>query len=197
MTRPRSGVYPTLGIACFWLACLAPSVFKTITASRGDVTRPFPAFNANVRFQFEDMRRRWPDSFEAAFGEPDRAAFEKALALGRSVYRAEGCGSCHARTTRERAEGDGGIGSDFASVSPRGPDLSRQGGRRSNDWLAVHFYRPELIVPDSPMPSYPWLFKGDPGHPNRRGLALLTFLQWQGSWLESYPDYEEYEPLGR
>jgi hypothetical protein len=72
-----------------------------------------------------------------------------------------------------------------------GPDLSRQGGRHGNDWHAVHFFRPKSVVSDSPMPSYPWLFEGDPSKPNKRGLALITYIQWLGSWLDSYPYYEE------
>jgi hypothetical protein len=78
-----------------------------------------------------------------------------------------------------------------------GPDLSREGGRRANDWHAVHFFRPKLVSANSPMPGYPWLFDGDPDKPNRRGLALITYVQWLGSWLESYPDYEDYVPLAK
>jgi hypothetical protein len=44
------------------------------------------------------------------------------------------------------------------------------------------------------MPAYPWLFDGAPDKPNKRGLALITYVQWLGSWLESYPYYEEFEP---
>ena len=72
-----------------------------------------------------------------------------------------------------------------------GPDLSREGGRRSNDWHAVHFFQPPLVSASSPMPNYPWFFDGAPDKPNRRGLALITYVQWLGSWLESYPYYEE------
>ena len=43
------------------------------------------------------------------------------------------------------------------------------------------------------MPEYPWLFDGSPDKPNERGLALITYVQWLGSWLESYPYYEDYE----
>lgn len=43
------------------------------------------------------------------------------------------------------------------------------------------------------MPSYPWLFDGAADKPNKRGLALLTYVQWLGSWLESYPYYEDYD----
>lgn len=44
----------------------------------------------------------------------------------------------------------------------------------------------------SPMPEYPWLFNGEPNKPSKKGLALLTYVQWLGSWLESYPHYEGY-----
>ena len=74
-----------------------------------------------------------------------------------------------------------------------GPDLSREGGRRSNDWQAVHLFKPVTLSPGSPMPEYPWLFDGAPDQPTKRGLALLTYLQWLGSWHESYPYYEDYE----
>ena len=43
-------------------------------------------------------------------------------------------------------------------------------------------------------PEYPWLFDGAPDQPNQRGLALITYVQWLGSWLESYPYYEAYDP---
>ena len=69
------------------------------------------------------------------------------------------------------------------------------GGRRSNDWHAVHFFKPTLVSTDSPMPEYPWLFEGSPDKPNRRGLAVIAYVQWLGSWLESYPYYEELDEL--
>jgi hypothetical protein len=75
-----------------------------------------------------------------------------------------------------------------------GPDLSREGGRRSNDWHAVHFFRPTTLSVGSPMPEYPWFFDGAPNKPNARGLALITYVQWLGSWLESYPYYEDFKP---
>ena len=41
------------------------------------------------------------------------------------------------------------------------------------------------------MPEYPWFFDGEPSKPNRRGLALITYIQWLGSWLDAYPYYVE------
>jgi len=76
-----------------------------------------------------------------------------------------------------------------------GPDLSREGGRRSNDWHVVHFFRPRMTSPRSVMPDYPWFFddntRDGPGSPNRRGFAIITYMQWLGSWLENYPHYHD------
>jgi hypothetical protein len=38
------------------------------------------------------------------------------------------------------------------------------------------------------MPSYRWFFDED-GYPNKRGFAILTYVQWLGSWLDEYPYY--------
>ena len=42
------------------------------------------------------------------------------------------------------------------------------------------------------MPKYPWFFDGSADKPNERGLALLTYIQWLGSWHETYPYYEDF-----
>jgi cytochrome c oxidase cbb3-type subunit 2 len=38
-----------------------------------------------------------------------------------------------------------------------GPDLHRVGGRYSDEWHRVHLINPRDVVPESIMPSYPWL----------------------------------------
>src|SRR5690606_11223699 len=38
-----------------------------------------------------------------------------------------------------------------------GPALARVGGRYSDDWHRVHLINPRDVVPESNMPSYPWL----------------------------------------
>ena len=40
-----------------------------------------------------------------------------------------------------------------------GPDLARVGGRYSDEWHRAHLYNPRDVVPESVMPSYPWLFE--------------------------------------
>ena len=64
-----------------------------------------------------------------------------------------------------------------------GPDLIRESGVHSNDWHVAHFYDPRNVAPYSVMPSYPWFFDEDK-RPNERGLALIAYVQWLGSWVQ-------------
>ena len=94
-----------------------------------------------------------------------------ALALeGRDVYVREGCYNCHSQMVRPfRAEteryghysvaGESVYDHPFQWGSKRtGPDLARVGGRYSDEWHLAHLYNPRDVVPESNMPSYPWLF---------------------------------------
>ena len=174
--------------------------------------------NSNLRYQFEDLARRYPDSCSAAYGEPPGGDAEhdawwdekcaEALRTGHKIYVGEGCWHCHSQFVRpvsneEQRWGPVSESWEYQNELNRpvmfgtrrvGPDLSREGGRRSNDWHAVHFFRPKTLSQDSPMPEYPWFFEGSPDKPNERGLAIMTYVQWLGSWQESYPYYEDYEP---
>jgi cytochrome c oxidase cbb3-type subunit 2 len=38
-----------------------------------------------------------------------------------------------------------------------GPDLARVGGKYSDEWHRIHLNNPRDLVPESNMPSYPWL----------------------------------------
>ncbi len=40
-----------------------------------------------------------------------------------------------------------------------GPDLARVGGLYSDDWHRAHLRNPRLVVPESNMPAFPWLFE--------------------------------------
>jgi cbb3-type cytochrome oxidase cytochrome c subunit len=169
------------------------------------------AKNSNLMYQFEELSHHYPEQFQKYFGEPSEEKCAEALRIGRDVYVSEGCWHCHSQFVRpvSREEDRWGPVSatwEYQNELQRpvmfgtrrvGPDLCREGGRRSNDWHAIHFYRPKMLSTDSPMPEYPWMFDGAPDKPNRRGLALITYVQWLGSWLESYPFYESYEPLSQ
>lgn len=90
---------------------------------------------------------------------------------GRDVYIREGCYNCHSQMIRPfRAEteryghysvaGESVYDHPFQWGSKRtGPDLARVGGRYSDDWQYAHLYNPRDVVPESNMPSYPWLFE--------------------------------------
>jgi cytochrome c oxidase cbb3-type subunit 2 len=41
-----------------------------------------------------------------------------------------------------------------------GPDLARLGGKYSDAWHVQHLMNPRAVVPESVMPSYPWLKDG-------------------------------------
>ena len=90
---------------------------------------------------------------------------------GRDIYVREGCYNCHSqmvRTLRFETERYGHYSLAGESVYDRpfqwgskrtGPDLARVGGRYSDDWHRVHLINPRDVVPESNMPSFPWLEK--------------------------------------
>ena len=90
---------------------------------------------------------------------------------GRDIYVREGCYGCHSQMIRPfRAEteryGHYSVAGEFVYDHPfqwgskrTGPDLARVGGRYSDDWHEAHLYNPRDVVPESNMPSYPWLFE--------------------------------------
>jgi hypothetical protein len=209
MFESKAGVLLVGGLGFFSLAFLANAVVPVLMYRDLPEQSVTELPNANVLYQFEDLSRRYPEPFAAAYGEPTPAACAEALALGRQIYVAEGCWHCHSQFVRpvsneSRRWGPVSRTEEYQNALQRpvmfgtrrvGPDLSREGGRRSSDWHAVHFFQPQLVSPQSPMPEYPWMFDGDPSRPNRRGLALIVYVQWLGSWLEEYPDYENFAAL--
>ena len=90
---------------------------------------------------------------------------------GRDIYIREGCHVCHTQLVRPfRAEteryghysvaGESVWERPFLWGSKRtGPDLARLGGKYSDDWHRAHMYNPRDVVPESNMPSFPWLFQ--------------------------------------
>jgi cytochrome c oxidase cbb3-type subunit 2 len=88
---------------------------------------------------------------------------------GRNIYVREGCYVCHSqmiRTFRDEVERYGHYSLAAESMydhpfqwgSKRtGPDLARVGGKYSNDWHVAHMLDPRAVVPESIMPSYPFL----------------------------------------
>jgi len=88
---------------------------------------------------------------------------------GRDIYLRESCMACHSQQIRPfRAEteryGHYSVAGEFVYDRPFqfgsrrvGPDLARIGARYSDAWHKEHLIDPRSVVPESIMPSYPWL----------------------------------------
>jgi cytochrome c oxidase cbb3-type subunit II len=88
---------------------------------------------------------------------------------GRDVYIREGCHVCHTQMIRPLSgeterygtfsrTGESVYEHPFLWGSKRtGPDLARVGERYSDEWHRLHLLNPRDVVPESVMPSYPWL----------------------------------------
>src|SRR2546422_1818524 len=104
--------------------------------------------------------------------------------LGRAVYIREGCWYCHSQYVRpvageELRWGPVSEAGEYAFDLPHlfstrriGPDLTRVGLKYADDWHYAHHWDPRLVVPESIMPSFKWLFE-QARVPVRKGNAGL------------------------
>lgn len=147
--------------------------------------------------EFLDLEDEYPEAFVKAYGDvSDAAAFEDALRTGHKTYVAEGCWHCHSQQVRPWGADEARYGHrsypeeyhNELNMPPLwgtrriGPDLIRRGGKQSNDWHVAHFYRPRDVAPVSVMPDYPWFYEDDGLTPNKKGLSIIAYVQWLGSW---------------
>jgi cytochrome c oxidase cbb3-type subunit 2/cytochrome c oxidase cbb3-type subunit I/II len=144
---------------------------------------------------------------------------------GRTIYGREGCAYCHTQQIRSLAADVGRFGPPTEAWETKydypqlwgtrriGPDLSREFNLRARDWQLSHLFNPRLVVQDSVMPPYPWLFDGSPGRPTQEGLDVVAYIQslgrarqlsgFDGRWLASSVQSEtpnmamSNEPLAR
>jgi cytochrome c oxidase cbb3-type subunit 2 len=116
---------------------------------------------------------------------PDAEPLSEQAIKGKAVYIANGCVGCHTQQVRNVDMdkiwgGRPGVAADYAAnkrtdtwrntatlmgTERTGPDLTNIGIRQpSSDWNLVHLYNPRIIVKESIMPAYPWMFsiKKDP-----------------------------------
>jgi|CXWL01.1.fsa_nt_gi cbb3-type cytochrome oxidase cytochrome c subunit len=203
MFETKSGVFLIAGLGFFALSFLVMGLVPwTIQAGQKEQTVEQLA-GAGMLHEFADLAERFPKQFQQHF--PDGVTTKslgEALAMGKNIYVAEACWHCHTQQIRpvsneDRRWGPVSFAQEYQNILQRpvlfgtrrvGPDLIREGARRSNDWHVAHFYEPRNVVPTSVMPSYRWFFDEE-GYPNKRGLAILTYVQWLGSWLDEYPYY--------
>ncbi len=107
--------------------------------------------------------------------QPGLRPYTHEEAHGREVYIREGCMYCHSQQTRPegfgadqaRRWGRPSVPGDYFYDQPHllgtmrtGPDLLNIGARQpSRAWHLSHLYNPRLVVKQSIMPPFPWLFE--------------------------------------
>jgi len=157
-----------------------------------------PAMMTDQIADKQGLPEKVPANFKEYYG--DLETYHNALRRGRDIYIAEACWHCHSQYVRP-------VGSEsvyYGNISTPGeyenelnrpqlfgtrrvgPDLTREAGKRTNDWHFAHLYNPKSVVPDSVMPVYSWYFdeSGEVPVPTEDGVALVAYLQSLGGWLE-------------
>ncbi len=137
--------------------------------------------------------------------KPNEKTFAKALKVGHRWYVAEGCWNCHSQMVRPVSNetlrfGIPGVSNHVSYPSEYnnelqapvlwgtkriGPDLIREAAVHNVGWQVAHLYNPQYTSPGSNMPGYPWYYTKDKNGnivPNERGLSLLSYVMWLGSW---------------
>lgn len=130
---------------------------------------------------------------------------------GRRIYQREGCLYCHSQQIRPLT-GEikrYSLGTSVAPIADEreyiwdqphflgtrriGPDLSREGGKYSDDWHYSHFYYPRQMVPGSVMPAFTWLYKFTPDDvqkvnpiPTQDARDLVAYVQTLGFYRQVY-----------
>ena len=110
---------------------------------------------------------------------PDAVPLSEAAKRGKEVFIANGCVACHSQQVRNvemdrKWGGRPSMAADYAAntrmdiwtntatlmgTERTGPDLTDIGTRQpSIEWHLVHLYNPRLVVKESIMPAYPFLF---------------------------------------
>jgi cytochrome c oxidase cbb3-type subunit 2 len=116
--------------------------------------------------------------------------------VGRAVYIREGCWYCHSQYVRPVTGEDLRWGpvseaGEYVHDLPHlfstrriGPDLTRVGLKYGDDWHYAHHWDPRLVVPDSIMPSFKWLY-AQVRVPVRKGESglILESVPELGRWF--------------
>ncbi len=184
------------GIGCFAIAFVLSMVFPwmTLRSHHGMDYQTLEQLAAVPSREFVELSERFPEAFEEVYGEPDPESYANALRLGRDLYVGQACWHCHSQYVRVTSNEINRFGPPSTAQEYHnelnqphlwgtrrvGPDLTREGGKRTNDWHIAHLINPKSVVPSSVMPSYAFYFD-ERGVPNEKGFALVSYLQWLGS----------------
>lgn len=142
MFESKSGIFFIAGVGFFLLAFLGNGIVPMIMYKDRPEQTAEQVVNTRTLTQFRDLQSRYPEAFEAAFGEASAEACAAALRLGRQIYVGEGCWHCHSQFVRpvsneSRRFGPVSKSEEYDNELQRpvlfgmrrvGPDLSREGG---------------------------------------------------------------------
>jgi len=184
------------GLGCFAIAFLLSMVFPwmSLKSYHGMEFQTLEDLAATPSQEFVELSETYPEAFAAAYGEVSPESYAEALQRGRDLYVGQACWHCHSQYVRvvsneEQRFGPPSTAQEYQNALNQphlwgtrrvGPDLSREHGKRTNDWHVAHFIRPKNVVPSSVMPPYDFYFDED-GVPDRDGIALVTYVQWIGT----------------
>jgi cbb3-type cytochrome c oxidase subunit II len=188
MIERFSGVFLIAGMFLFFGATLALGIV--------------PAYLVDKVHPRQGLPEEIPAEFQSEY--KDITAYQNALLRGRDLYIAEACWHCHSQYVRPVSGetlyyGPVSTPGEYQNVLqlPQlfgtrqvGPDLSRESGKKSNDWHYAHLYKPTNLVPESVMPAYPWYFELKDGVPvpNDDAKAIVAYLQSLGSQFRDVVD---------
>lgn len=198
------------GFGCFIFAFILSGVYPYMITDARQSEVSIADLAKNVTPEFRDLQARYPEEFQRAFGKPKTegewvSVHAEALQLGRDIYVGEACWHCHSQYVRPVANEDVRFGRVLTSADDNhalqrpvlwgtrrvGPDLTHEGGKRSNDWHVAHLKDPQSTSPGSVMPRYTWFFdKGfqvhrriDPDLARRQELSPETSYEYPGLYL--------------
>ena len=119
---------------------------------------------------------------------PHLTDYNEVEGQGRKIYIREVCWQCHTQFVRPvggESERYGPVSSinEYVYDKPQlfgtrriGPDLAREGGKRTDGWHTAHLKDPQALVSASVMPKYTWLT-------DEEVKALTAYLQKLGTGI--------------
>lgn len=209
MFESKTGIFLVAGLGFFALAFLVMGLLPWLIYRGEPILTVDEMVQKGIVPEFVELAERFPKQFGQYFGKPDEKSFAAAIRRGHQIYVGEACWHCHSQQVRPVSNetlrwGPVSHAREYQNELQMpvlfgtrrvGPDLAREAGRRTNDWHIAHFFKPRAVAPLSVMPEYTWFFDAN-GVPNRDGMALITYMQWLGSWLDHYPYYQGEGPAG-
>ena len=191
-------IFFVAGLGCFAIAFLLSMVFPwmTLDSYHGMDYHGWDEITRDERRipEFDQLAETYPEAFAEHYGQVGAESYKEALQLGRDLYIGQACWHCHSQYIRvvsneEQRFGAPSNAQEYQNALNQphlwgtrrvGPDLTREGGLRTNDWHVAHFMEPKNVTPGSVMPSYSYWFEED-GTPNKKGFAIIAYMQWLGT----------------